>query len=60
MVSESSPNAAEPSIDFLRAIAAQQGVSVDDEDLQAVLGFLGVVLPRLSEIEQRLPPGTPA
>ena len=60
MVSESSPNAAVPSLDFLRATAAQQGVSVEDEDLEAVLGFLGVVLPRLAEIEQRLPPGTPA
>jgi hypothetical protein len=60
MVSESSPNEAAPSLDFLRAVAAQQGVSVEDEDLEAVLGFLDVVLPRLAEIEQRLPPGTPA
>ena len=60
MVSESSPNVALPSIDFLRATAAQQGVFVEDEDLGAVLGFLGVVLPRLAEIERCLPPGTPA
>ena len=60
MVSESSPNSAVPSIDFLRAAAAQQGVFVEDEDLEAVLGFLGVVLPRLVEIEQRIPPGAPA
>ena len=60
MPSESSPNAAPPSIDFLRAAAAQQGVSVEDDDLAGVLGFLEVVLPRLAELEQRLPPETPA
>jgi hypothetical protein len=31
-----------------------------DEDLEGVLGFLNVVLPRLEEIEQRIPPGTPS
>ena len=59
-MSESSPAPAAPSIDFLRAAAAQQGVSVSDEDLQGVLGFLEVVLPRLEEIEERVPPGTPS
>ena len=59
-MSESSPNAAAPSIDFLREAAAQQGVFPEDEDLAAVLGFLDVVLPRLAEIERRLPPETPA
>jgi len=59
-MSESSPGPAAPSIDFLRAAAAQQGVSVSDEDLRGVLGFLEVVLPRLEEIEQRVPPGTPS
>jgi hypothetical protein len=49
-----------PSIDFLRAAAAQQGVFVVDEDLAAALGFLEVVLPRLAELEARIPPGTPA
>jgi len=58
-VSESSPKPAAPSIEFLRATAAQQGVFPTDEDLQGVLGFLEVVLPRLAEIEERLPPGTP-
>jgi len=47
-------------MDFLRATAAQQGVFVAEEDLVAVLGFLEVVLPKLAEIEERLPPGTPA
>jgi hypothetical protein len=60
MPSESSPNEAAPSVDFLRTAAAQQGVFVQDEDLLGVLGFLETVLPRLAEIEQRLPPGTPA
>src|SRR5206468_12642122 len=39
-MTESSPAPATPSIDFLRAAAAQQGVSVSDEDLEGVLGFL--------------------
>ena len=59
-MNESSPYGVAPSIDFLRAVAAQQGVFVEDEDLEAVLGFLEVVLPRLAEIEERVPPGTPA
>jgi hypothetical protein len=59
-VTESSPSPPPPSIDFLRAAAAQQGVFVDDEDLEGVLGFLEVVLPRLADIEERLPPETPA
>lgn len=58
MQSESSPEPA-PSTDFLRAVAAQQGVFVEDDDLAGVLGFLEVILPRLADIEQRLPPETP-
>jgi hypothetical protein len=57
-MSESSPNAEAPSVDFLREAAAQQGVFPQDEDLRGVLGFLEVVLPRLAELEQRLPPET--
>jgi hypothetical protein len=59
-VTESSPRPPSPSIDFLRASASQQGVFVEDEDLVAVLGFLDIVLPRLAELEERLPPETPA
>jgi hypothetical protein len=59
-VTESSPSPPPPSIEFLRAAAAQQGVFVEDEDLDAVLGFLSVLLPRLADIEERLPPETPA
>ena len=58
-MTESSPTPPAPSIDFLRAVAAQQGVFVEDEDLAGVLGFLEVVLPKLAELEQRLPPETP-
>jgi hypothetical protein len=59
-VTESSPSLPPPSIDFLRQAAAQQGVSAADEDLEGVLGFLEVVLPKLAEIEERLPPETPS
>ena len=59
-MNESSPNAAAPSVDFLREAAAQQGVSPTDDDLAGVVGFLAVVLPRLAELEQKLPPETPA
>jgi hypothetical protein len=59
-VNECSPSPQEPPIDLLRAGAARQGVVVEDEDLDGVLEFLDVVLPRLAEIERRLPPETPA
>ena len=59
-MAESSPNSAAPSVDFLRAAAAQQGVLVEEDDLQAVLGFLTVVLPRLAELEEQLPKDVPA
>ena len=58
-MTESSPTPPAPSIDFLRAAAAQQGVFVEDEDIAGVLAFLEVVLPRLAELERRLPPETP-
>jgi hypothetical protein len=53
MATESSP--AEPSIDFLRSLAAQQNVHPEDADLEAVLGFLRLILPALADIEERLP-----
>ena len=59
-MTESSPVPSRPSIDFLRAATAQLGVQASDDDLDAVMGFLDVVLPRLEEIERRLPPGTAA
>ncbi len=48
-----------PTLEFLRELAARQGVAPDDADLEAVLGFLNVILPALAEIEQTLPPETP-
>ena len=58
-MTESSPDTATPSLDFLRTAAAQQGVFPEDEDLAGVVGFLEVVLPRLAELEQKLPAETP-
>jgi hypothetical protein len=46
------------SVDLLRRLAEDQGVSPSDEDLQAVLGFLTRILPALAELEQQLPPET--
>ena len=48
-----------PSIELLRAIAAEEGVEPQDEDLEAVLAFLKAILPGLADIERRLPAGTP-
>ena len=59
-MTQSSPSPEAPSLDELRAVAARQGVTVEDADLEGVLGFLEVVLPQLREIEQRVPPETPA
>lgn len=54
MATESSPVA--PSIDLLRSLAIQQNVHPEDADLEAVLGFLRLILPALADLEQRLPP----
>jgi hypothetical protein len=48
-----------PSRDLLRASARLQGVEPTDEDLDAVGGFLAVILPALAEIEVELEPGVP-
>jgi len=50
---------AEPSIEFLRTLAAQQSVHPEDTDLEVVLGFLSAILPALAEIERQLPPEIP-
>jgi hypothetical protein len=49
----------EPSLDFLRSLAALRGVEPTDADLEAVQGFLRVLLPALGELERLVPPGTP-
>jgi hypothetical protein len=50
---------APPSIELLRALAAEQGVDPSGADLEAVVGFLRVILPGLADIERRLPQETP-
>ena len=47
------------SLATLRALAARQGVTPSDADLEAVQAFLATVLVHLSEIEAALPPETP-
>ena len=44
--------------DFLRQLAALQGIRPTDDDLDAVQTFLVNILPALAEIEAALPPGT--
>ena len=44
-----------PTLDELRGLMQTQGVEPSDADLEAVLGFLGTILPQLEEIERRLP-----
>ena len=44
------------SLDFLRELAARQGVEPSDEDLEAVQGFLDAILPELERLEQLLEP----
>jgi hypothetical protein len=46
------------SVDFLRQLAARQGVFPTDEDLEAVLPFLNAIIPALEELERTIPPGT--
>lgn len=48
--------AAAPSIELLRELAAAQGVTPTDDDLEAVLGFLRVLLPAFRELERTIPP----
>ncbi len=49
-------NTPEPAgLAVLRELCERQGVSPDDADLQAVQGFLQVILPALAELEERLP-----
>ena len=47
------------SVERLREIAALQGVSPADKDLEGVLDFLTRILPALEAIERRLPPEMP-
>jgi hypothetical protein len=47
------------SLDFLRELAARQGIFPTDADLEAVQGFLAAILPELEEIERLVPEETP-
>ena len=47
-------DAGEPSLEVLRELAAQQGVAPTEVDLEAVLRFLGILLPQLGELERLL------
>jgi hypothetical protein len=40
----------------LRRVAATNGVSPTDEDLEAVRAFLAVLLPAFEELERLVPP----
>jgi hypothetical protein len=42
------------SVALLRELAARQGVEPTDDDLEAVRGFLDILLPALIELEDRL------
>jgi hypothetical protein len=48
-----------PDVSYLRAAATESGVFPEDADLELVLDFLNAILPRLAELEDRLPPGMP-
>lgn len=54
----STPPAVDLSSEWLKAIASQQGVDVKEADLEAVLGFLRVLLPQLRELEDIVAPDT--
>ena len=47
-----------PSIELLREVAAQQGVHPVRADLEAVQGFLSVLLPAFAELERKVSPET--
>jgi hypothetical protein len=46
------------SLDFLRQLAARQGVFPTDKDLEAVLPFLEAIIPALQDLERTIPPDT--
>jgi len=42
-------------LELLRALCQRQGVAPEDEDLEAVLGFLRAILPALEDLERLIP-----
>ena len=41
--------------ELLRRLCERQGISPEDADLEAVHGFLDVILPALEDLERRIP-----
>jgi hypothetical protein len=52
------PEPAPSELELLRSICERQGVTPTDADLEAVRGFVDLVVPALADIERRLPKGT--
>jgi len=50
----------QPTLELLRELATLQGVEASDADLEAVLGFLRVIVPDLEALERAIPPEAPA
>jgi hypothetical protein len=44
-------------LEFLRQLAARQGIEPSEDDLEIVLGFLDTILPELQRLEEQLEPG---
>lgn len=42
-------------LELLRTLCERQGISPEDADLEAVRGFLDVILPALEDLERRIP-----
>jgi hypothetical protein len=42
-------------LELLRALCERQGISPEDADLEAVRGFLDVIVPALQDLERRIP-----
>jgi hypothetical protein len=42
-------------LELLRALCQRQGVAPEDEDLEAVQGFLRAILPALEDLERLIP-----
>ncbi|HEY2219870.1 MAG TPA: hypothetical protein VGH35_11040 [Gaiellaceae bacterium] len=47
-------------IDFLRQLAARQGVEPSEDDLRRVVDFVDAILPELARLEEQLEPGSEA
>ena len=57
-MSTAEPSDPQLSRELLRALAAEQGMEVEEEDLDAVIAFLRVLLPQLRALEEMVSPDT--